>query len=193
MMHYLCLNCAVKLFYDEFIVSSEGICFSDCWKSRKIMFAPPRKPPELMEDPLMGQSLIERQFCQNVRKCGTAFTITSAKAKWDGHAPGLSKYRPTITVHGQLFHLIVTARSLSELPPKFMSIYFYEPDNTEQATLELGYDSNLNIFIAKELEKMSHEGNQYVNTFSMLPESVGNDTYPISYHMVIHVDKISAS
>lgn len=154
MMDHLCPSCSVKHYYYEMIVSWKDIRFSNCCSSRKIIFCSDRDPTELIKSLRTGQSLLERKFRQNTRKYNNSLAMTSVKVKWDYNARGLSTFHSTITKHGQIFHLIGPRRPLPELPPKFMSIYLYDPDYTEHATLRLRYDSDLKLSILQNLTKI---------------------------------------
>lgn len=71
------------------------------------------------------------------KSCSANETIPSVnskaydrKAKCDDNAAGISRFRPTVTVLGRLFHLIGPSQPLPELPLSFMTIYFHDSDYT---------------------------------------------------------------
>lgn len=188
-MEHFCSHCSSRHYYDEMVVLSTEIRFYECYNSGKVIFAPLRNPLLLVKELLTGQSAIQRQFRQNIRKYNNILSMTSFKENWDDNTSVISTFHVTVTVHGQLFHLIGPEQLLPELPLSFMSINFHDPDYPEQAKMWLRHDTTLDNSLLQDISKLVYDLNPYVHTFNTLHEWVFNDSYPVPYQIVIHADK----
>ena len=152
-MNVTCQFCGVKKWLRE----RPGIC---CL-SGKISLPKLNDPPELLRSLLSGPHNVDtRHFAKNIRKCNSAFQITSFGAQ-EQH---LGEFMPTFKVQGQIYHTIG-----SLLPPqgqehKFLQ-FFFMGDSAEECTHRCSVIDSLRRSIVERLQTMLHVHNTYVRSF----------------------------
>lgn len=115
--------------------------------------------------------------------------MSYVKAKWNNSGPGTSTYNPTLSIEGQLFHLLVPARQSSGIEPGFLEVYFHDSDAAAQAEQRHSHNRSLDPVILEEISNFLQQNNKYVQSFNCLREWVTAEKPPTEYIMVIHADR----
>ena len=64
------------------------------------------QPPVLLREILTTTSRQGRHFRKNIRQCNSALAMASVRADFVLRGPCVSKYDPTVTIHGRMCHEI---------------------------------------------------------------------------------------
>ena len=64
------------------------------------------EPPKLLRELLASNTATARHFRKNIRMYNSALAMASVRAQFVSRGPGTSKYNPTVTVHGRMYHEI---------------------------------------------------------------------------------------
>ncbi len=110
--------------------------------------------------------------------------MASVRAEFVARGPGVSKYNPTVTVHGRMYHEMEALLPPTGMKPRFAAVYIHD---TEQAALLRKYFYSVpHEKLVGKLASMLNENYNLVRTFISLRDLIQRDCIPEEVQIVIH-------
>ena len=113
--------------------------------------------------------------------------MASVRAQFVSRSPGPSKYNPTVTVHGRIYHEIWALEPATGMLPRFASLYIHDTKNATSNRKH--FYSSLRESLLNRLALMSEESNNFVNYFVSLRTIIQRNALPNDVKLVIHAHK----
>ena len=94
--------------------------------------------PILPETPLLLRELLNacsaeaRHFRKKISHYNSALAMAPVRAEFVGLCPGISKYNPTVTVNGSMYHEMGALLPPMGKKPRFAAVYIHDTDNPAQ-------------------------------------------------------------
>ena len=124
------------------------------------------EPHVLLRDLLTSDSAEGKPFRKNFRGYNSALAMASVGAEFVSRGPGISKYNPTITVHGRMYHEIGALQTTKGMLPRYASVYIHD---TEYATKHRKhFYRSLREGLLSRLALMLEDKNSLVKSFLSL-------------------------
>ncbi|CAH2226617.1 jg9019, partial [Pararge aegeria aegeria] len=168
-----CIHCEALKWKEE----TPGMCCSGGKVSIPIL----GEPEEPLKSLLLGDNNESRRFLIKIRKYNSCFQMTSFGVENEVVMPGFSS---TFTIQGQIYHRIGSLLPTNNEQPKFLQIYFMGNENDEVDRR----CQNIQLVekdIVLKIQRMLHEHNRLINTFTTALERMPGD----DYKLVIHPDR----
>ena len=84
----------------------------------------------LLFERLTSKSAEATHFRRNIRIFKSAFGMAPVRAQFVSRVPGPSKYNPTVTIHGRMYHEIGSFEHATGMLPQFASVYIHDAEHT---------------------------------------------------------------
>ena len=142
------------------------------------------EPPKLLRELLTSDSAEARHFRKHIRLYNSALAMASVRADFVRRGPGISKYNPTITVHGRMYHEIGALLPATGMVPRYASVYIH--DTERAASNRKHFFSMLREDLLSRLALMLERKNSLVKSFRSLRDLIQNNGIPEDAQLVIH-------
>ena len=166
-MEEKCEYCDAKRWVHERISTSSRRKpkFGNCCANGK--YKPPPLPqcPEPLNTLLQAQTAEGRHFRKNIRMYNNVLSMASVKAQWVRLGPGTSNFNPTMTVQGNMYHLIGAMVPPQGIEPAYLSVYIHDTDCARQTDARQRVSKDLRPEILNGLAEMLNDNNSYVQSF----------------------------
>ena len=110
--------------------------------------------------------------------------MTSVKTDFVTIGAGQSRFNPTITVHGRIYHAIGALRPPSGGTPRFESVYIHDTD--EAASNRKYFYGKILADLLRRLSTMLEQSNNLVKSFISLRQLIESKNIPEDVKLVIH-------
>ena len=181
-----CIQCSAIFQSDEghYRQPKAGECCSSCGAIVPKVLPNFPEPPHLLRELLTSNSAEARHFRRHIRHYNSALAMASVRAEFVARGLGVSKYNPTITVHGRMYHEMGALIPPTGKKPRFAAVYIHD---TEQATQNRKHFYGvLREDLLGRLASMLHVSNNLVRTFVSLRDLIQAGCIPEDVKLVIH-------
>ena len=181
-----CQRCAhaFDMSLSNFRLLKPGETCPDCMHAVPEVLPTFPEPPLLLRELLTACSAEARHFRRNIRHYNSALAMASVRAEFVGRGPGISKYNPTITVHGRMYHEMGALIPPTRKKPRFAAVYIHDTDNAVQHRKH--FYGILREDLLSRLATILHENNSLVHTFISLMDLMNANRIPQDVPLVIH-------
>ena len=133
-----CSECKALRYLGERLKSSSVSTpkFGNCCSNGKISKASDyifKPPPPILKELLESESSRAAHFRKHVREYNNALSMASINANFVNRGLGSSKWNPTITIQGRLYHEIGALFPELDKKPRYCAVYIHDTDYKEQA------------------------------------------------------------
>ena len=122
--------------------------------------------PPLLKELLISKSAEARHFQSKIRNYNYAMATASLQADFVARGARESKFNPTVSVHGRIYHAIGALRPPTRIMPRFASVYILDTDHS--ASNRKQFYGELRENILRRLSSMLHQNNKLVKIFTSL-------------------------
>ena len=156
---------------------------------KKCGFCVPRKLPTFPEPPALLRQLLTlsskdaKHFRRYIRLYNSTLAVASVRANFVERGPGSSKFFPTVTVHGRMYHQMGALIPPQSNKPRFAAVYIHD---TDHAALRKYFYSDIREDLLEALASMLHAENKLVQTFVSLRDLIKTNNIPDDVRLVIH-------
>ena len=142
------------------------------------------EPPHLLQELLSSNLAEARHFRKNIRHWNSALAMASVRADFVARGPGVSRYNPTVTVHGKMYHERGALIPPTGKKPRFAAVYIQD---TEQAAQNRKHSYGvLREELLYSLGNFLQESNRLVLTFVSIRDLIQTNPIPEEVKLVIH-------
>ncbi|XP_034934873.1 uncharacterized protein [Chelonus insularis] len=168
-MDVLCRHCNAKHFSQE-KVFAKGNSFNDCCNHGKVSFQRPPSIPDKLRMLFDYTDPNSKNFHERIRVYNSSFSFASFNANlinFQSRRPGPYCFK----IQGQVYYQINTSLyPQSDDSPSFGQLFII--DSNEAITNRLATNSQLNVNILQDLDKIMRDHNMFAKSYQMMHEEV---------------------
>ena len=143
-----------------------------------------RESPPLLRELLNSNSAECRHFRKHIRHYNSALAMASVRENFVTRGPGSSKFNPTVTVHGRMYHEMGALIPPIGKKPRFAAVYIH--DTEHDSHYRKHFYSILREHLLSRQANMLHGNNKLMQTFLSLLDLMNMNSIPEDVPLVIH-------
>ena len=119
--------------------------------------------------------------------------MPSVHGTWVNREERSSRYSPTMTLQGRMYHFVSAMQFAPDRDPAFLSVYFYDTELQRQTNICAHNTNGINRKLVSDLARMLLQRNGYVHCFLTLREWASSTASAAQCKVVLHADRRPAS